>query len=98
MTPEQTEKVRSFFLGEKPFRENTTNHLLPDIPPPCTNATMEESIKEMEQELNEFFASFENNPQHKTVNPFAGEFNYEEWVQLLHKHFVHHLGQFGLAN
>ena len=98
LTPEQTEKARSFFLSEKPFRENTTNHLLPVVPYPFSNATIQDAIKEMEQELNEFFSSFENNSEHKTINPFAGEFNFEQWVHLLHKHFVHHAKQFGLID
>ena len=56
LTPEQTEKVRSFFLSDKPFRENTTNHLLPDVPPPARNASMVDSITEFDKELDLFFA------------------------------------------
>jgi len=97
LTPEQTEKARAFFLSEKPFRENTTNHLLPDVPPACVNATMEEAILEFERELKAFLDSFEHS-QRTTINPFAGEFGFNEWVHLLHKHFLHHARQFSLID
>ncbi len=96
LTPEQTEKVRSFFLSDKPFRENTTNHLLPDVPPPARNPSMVDSIAEFDKELDLFFAEFEGDDTRQTLNPFAGPFGFKEWVQLLHKHFVHHAKQFGL--
>ena len=97
LTPEQTEKVRSFFLSDKPFRENTANNLLPVEPNPVRNSSMENAIREFEEELNEFFSMFENSSR-TTINPFAGEFNYEQWVHLLHKHFQHHARQFGLVD
>ncbi|MBI3502769.1 MAG: hypothetical protein HY063_13340 [Bacteroidetes bacterium] len=96
LTEELTEKARKFFLGDKPFRENTTNHLLPVQPNPVRNLSMENSIKEFETELNEFFSMFEDS-QRTTINPFAGKFNFEQWVHLLHKHFQHHAKQFGLS-
>ena len=95
LTPELTEKARNFFLSDKPFRENTTNHLLPLTPYPTRNASMENAIREFETELNEFFSMFENSKR-TTINPLAGEFNYEQWVHLLDKHFHHHAKQFGL--
>lgn len=96
LTPELTEKARRFFLSDKPFRENTTNHLLPVDPYPIRNSSMENAITEFETELKEFFTMFENSSC-STINPFAGAFSYEEWVHLLHKHFQHHARQFGLS-
>jgi hypothetical protein len=98
LTPEQTAKVRSFFLSDKNFRENTTNHLLPDIPHPWEYPSMKSAIEALDKELEEFFTSFGNDPSRKTINPFAGEFGYEEWLHLLHKHFMHHARQFGLVS
>ena len=97
LNEEQTEKARKFFLSDKPFRENTTNHLLPVEPYPVRNSSMENAIIEFENELKEFFSMFENSSR-TTINPFAGEFNYEQWVHLLHKHFQHHARQFGLSD
>ena|ERR1051326_8739608 len=96
LTEEQTEKARKFFLSDKPFRENTTNHLLPVEPYAIRNSSMENAIKEFDDEVKEFFSLF-NDLARTTINPFAGEFNFEQWVQLLHKHFQHHARQFGLS-
>ena len=95
LTPELTEKARKFFLSDKDFRENTTNHLLPVEPYKVRNPSMEDAVNEFETELNAFFSIFQNS-QRTTINPFAGEFNFEQWVHLLHKHFHHHARQFGL--
>lgn len=97
LNEEQTEKARNFFLSDKPFRENTINHLLPSDPPPVRNSSMKNAVKEFEAELNEFFFKFQD-PSYVTINPFAGEFNFEQWVHLLHKHFQHHARQFGLSD
>ena len=96
LDPERVIKVRSFFLSDKPFRENTSNHLLPAVPNPFRNGSMDDARDELQRETNEFFASFENNSERSTINPFAGSFKFEEWIQLLHKHATHHLIQFGL--
>lgn len=97
LNDEQTEKARQFFLSDKPFRENTLNHLLPAEPSPVRNSSMEDAVQELETELNEFFCMFRDTSC-VTINPFAGEFNFEQWVHLLHKHFQHHARQFGLSD
>lgn len=98
VTPEEhREKMHSFLISEKPFRENTRNALLPEAPPPVRHATVEEAINELQAELNYFFAVFQNAPAQTTRNPFFGDLNFEENVQLLHKHAQHHLRQFGVA-
>ena len=90
-------KSYAFMMTDKPFRENTKNPLLPDMPPPVTNNTMQQAIEELKQELNYLFERYENNPGLRVNNPFFGDLNFEEQVQLLHKHAIHHLKQFGLV-
>lgn len=97
LPPEQSEKVRAFFLSEKLFKENTKNSLLPETPFPVRNANITDAIHELEIETMEFELFFCQHPLNTTVNPLAGPFNYEEWVQLHYKHLVHHLRQFGLV-
>lgn len=94
--PEQLEKMRSFVMSDKPFKENTRNPLLPEVPAPVKNTSVEEAIKELQQEINFFFAVFEKNNLQVTRNPFFGDLNFEENVQLLYKHALHHLKQFGI--
>ncbi|MFI5186978.1 MAG: DUF1569 domain-containing protein [Chitinophagales bacterium] len=46
--------------------------------------------------MNDFFDFFLADPGIKTLHPAFGELNFEEWVQLHHKHVKHHLKQFGI--
>jgi hypothetical protein len=95
--PEHVQKVRDFILSEKPFRENTVNPLLPEVPAPVKNISTEEAINELQKELDYFFSVFEKNNLQVTRSPFYGDLNYEENIHLLHKHALHHLRQFGVT-
>jgi len=88
LTPaEHLQKAQDFLMSEKPFKENTPNPLLPEVPPPVRNISMEVALKELETEIDF---------QQRTLNPFFGDLNFEQNVQLLHKHALHHLKQFGI--
>lgn len=96
-TPEeQVPKFQEFLMSEKPFRENTHNPLMPEIPAPVRNKSMEDALTELQQEIDHFFSVFEANEHLITRNPFFGDLNYQMNVQLLHKHAAHHLRQFGV--
>ena len=88
--------MQGFLESEKPMRENTPNPLLPDVPPVARHTTKEAAIAELQCELDHFFAVHEKEAGRKTPNPFFGHLNYEQHVQLLHKHGTHHLRQFGV--
>jgi hypothetical protein len=92
--PEHLEKMRSFLESEKPFRENTVNPLMPEVPAPVRNPSKAEAVKELKEELTFFFSVFEKNNLQVTRNPFFGDLNYEQNIQLLYKHALHHLRQF----
>ena len=97
LTPsDQLRKAQDFLMSDKPFRENTPNPLLPEVPPPVRNISIEEALKELKKEMDFFFSIFKENNQQQTLNPFFGELNFEQNVQLLHKHALHHLKQFGV--
>jgi hypothetical protein len=93
---EQTAKNRSFMLSEKPFRENTPNPLLPNLPPDSKHRDLESALTEYVSEVNAFLSHFSDRPELKVTNPFFGDLNFDEWVHLLHKHVSHHLRQFNL--
>ena len=96
VTPEENlQRLRDFIFSDKPFRENTPNPLMPVLPPPVRNASINDSIRELQQEINYFFSEFENNKHLITRNPFFGDMNFEENIHLLYKHALHHLKQFG---
>ena len=99
ITPaENLQRMRDFVMSDKPFRENTSNPLLPEVPAPVKNHSVEEALQELDSEIKFFFSVFEKNNLQVTRNPFFGDLNFEQNVQLLHKHAVHHLKQFGVSN
>lgn len=97
LTPaEHLDKMRAFLESDKPFKENTKNALMPEIPAPVRNPSKDEAIKELKKELEFFFSVFEKNKLQVTRNPFFGDLNYEQNTQLLYKHALHHLKQYGV--
>lgn len=97
ITPaENLQRMRDFMMGNKPFKENTKNPLLGEEPQPLRYRTIQAAIGALQQELIYFFEAFEKKPDLITRNPFFGDLNFEQNVQLLHKHTLHHLRQFGV--
>ena len=96
VTPdEKIPAMQSFMESDKPFKENTRNALLPEEPIPVKNADKESAISELQQETDHFFKVHESDKERKTPNPFFGHLGFEQQVQLLYKHAMHHLKQFG---
>ena len=96
LTPEQVQRSQAFLMTERPFKENTPNQLLPDVPPPVKHASMKDAIAELQKEIDDFFTVFSGNDTLRFSTPFFGDLNFEEQVQLLYKHCTHHARQFGL--
>jgi hypothetical protein len=94
--PEKLSAMREFLMSEKPFKENTKNILMGEEPAPLRYKTVQAAIGALQQELIYFFEAYADNPQMIIRNPFFGDLNFEQNVQLLHKHALHHLKQFGV--
>jgi hypothetical protein len=94
--PANLERMREFMMSNKPFKENTRNPLMGEEPAPLRYKTVQGAIGALQQELIYFFEAFEKNPGLVTRNPFFGDLNFEQNVQLLYKHALHHLRQFGV--
>ena len=97
-TGDQLEKNRTFLFSEHPFKENTDNPLIPKEGLLHRQKDLAASINKVQQELNYFFGAFESNPALKTTNAFFGELDYNQNIQLLYKHAMHHLKQFDLVS
>jgi hypothetical protein len=95
--PGNLAKMREFLMSEKPFKENTKNPLLKEEPSPLRYKTMQAAIGALQEELIYFFEAFEKTPNMLTRNPFFGDLNFDQNVQLLYKHALHHLRQFGVV-
>jgi hypothetical protein len=97
-TPEEhVPKMQAFIESDKPFRENTRNPLMPEVPAPVRHKNSSAALEALQQDINEFFNVFTNNEHHTTLNPIFGDLNYQQNIQLLYKHAVHHLRQFGVS-
>jgi len=94
--PEHLPKFKEFLMSEKEFRENTKAPVLPDDPLPVRKKDLPEARKELEQEVNDFFNFFKDDPEKTTLHPVFGDLNFSEWVLLHYKHVKHHLKQFGI--
>ncbi|RYZ23710.1 MAG: hypothetical protein EOO16_03920 [Chitinophagaceae bacterium] len=95
--PEQLPKLLAFLESDTPFRENTHNPLMPEVPAPVRHRTIQAAFDELQEEIDHFIAAFRGNPHALTLNPFFGELNFQQNVQLLYKHAVHHIRQFGVT-
>lgn len=99
VTPEANlSKMKEFLMSEKEFRPNTKNTMMGEEPLPLRNSSVIEAIDELEKELKDFEKYFIANSDSTITNPFFGDLNFEEWIQLLHKHAIHHLKQFGVIS
>jgi len=94
--PENLRLMQEFMMGDKPFKENTINPLLGEEPAPLRYKTIQAAIGALQQELIYFFEAFEKDHGLITRNPFFGDLTFEQSVQLLYKHALHHLRQFGV--
>ncbi len=98
VTPaEHLGKLREFLMSEKPFKENTKNLLMGEEPATLRYRTVQASIGALKEELICFFEVYEKTPELIIRNPFFGDLDFEQNVQLLHKHALHHLKQFGVV-
>ena len=94
--PDHLARLREFMMSDKPFKPNTKNALMGEAPAPLQYKTVQAAIGALQEELIYFFEAFEKNPGLITRNPFFGDLDFEQNVQLLHKHAIHHLNQFGV--
>ncbi len=94
--PDHLDRMREFLMSDKPFKENTNNPLMGEEPSPLRYKTIQAAIGALQQELIYFFEAYEKNPEMVIRNPFFGDLNFEQNVQLLYKHALHHLRQFGV--
>jgi hypothetical protein len=91
------QKMQEFLMSDKAFRENTLNPMMPEVPVPVRNKNIDDAFAELQKEVDYFFMVFEKNPHQLTRNPFFGDLNFQQNVQLLYKHALHHLRQFGIT-
>lgn len=85
-----------FMMSDKPFKENTKSPVLPEEPLPLRTHTIQAAIGKLQEEVIAFFEAFDKNPALRTTHPVFGDLDFNENVQVLYKHTLHHLKQFGV--
>ena len=97
VTPEEhIPKMQSFVMSDKTFKENTVNVLMAEEPVALQFESMKDALWNLQNEIDDFFDVYQNEPDKIVLNPFFGPLNFEMQVSLLHKHALHHLKQFGV--
>lgn len=96
VSPAQLQKMQEFLVSDKPFKKELKNPLLAEEPASLRFNTVQAAIGSLHEELIYFFEVFEKDQGLTTRNPFYGDLNFEQNVQLLYKHALHHLRQFGI--
>lgn len=93
-SPEITEKMHRFMMSDKQFRDNTPNSKLPEEPLAITTDSIVQAIGNLREEIDLMVNVYQEDNSLRLMNPFFGMLNFDEQVQLLHKHAIHHLRQF----
>lgn len=64
---------------------------------PLACASKEEAIESLMGQIDDFYEFYAQNPEATPIHPYFGPLNRSEWEVLHHKHFYHHLKQFGMV-
>lgn len=95
----EAERYRMFLDSDEPMAPNTKNPGMPDEEPPATRKPdLASAIEMLEDEIQQFFRYFEQNPGACPVHPLFGPLSYHQWLQFQTIHIKHHLRQFNLIS
>jgi len=64
---------------------------------PLAFATKSEAIDALLGQIDDFYDFYAQNPEATPIHPYFGPLHRAEWEVLHHKHFYHHLKQFGMV-
>jgi oxepin-CoA hydrolase/3-oxo-5,6-dehydrosuberyl-CoA semialdehyde dehydrogenase len=95
-SPEKIPALKRFLLSEKPLPKLFENPALGKGLSALKYRSLDEALEKLKVEIDDYHLYFKKNPDSKTVNVTFGELNKDEWDVFHHKHFKHHLSQFGL--
>lgn len=93
---EKLQASKEYLMSDKEFKQGAKHPNLKETPEPFKTKNLIDAYETFVMAINEFFEFFKANPGKTTLHPSFGELNYEEWVHLHYKHFMHHLKQFDL--
>ncbi len=87
-----------FIYTEIEMPKGLKSSTMGDNPEPLEFENLQDAIKDLNEQLNDFEHYFKNNPDACFIHPRLGFLNHKEWIVLHNKHFTHHFKQFGLIS
>ena len=94
--PEKLPTLKKFLMSSRPMPKGFVNPVIGPDNLPLNYSSLDEAKNKLEEEIEDYYRFFEENPDAKPVNATFGELNKDEWGHFHKKHFTHHLEQFGL--
>jgi len=86
---------QQFLLSDKEMAKNIAVPFTKELIE-LRNDELELAIDEFTDEWLNFIELYENNPDASVVHPYYGALDFNLWLKMHDKHFVHHFKQFGL--
>lgn len=88
--------MKGFLFSNEPIPKGTTFFLTGRKLPSHINSNLEDAIKYLINEIDDFEKYFAENLTSKPNHAVFGNLNKEEWIIYHNKHFTHHFKQFGI--
>lgn len=95
--PEKWQTLKRFLLSSRLLPKDFLNPIIGANLLPLEYKNLDEAIKILSQEVDDYYKYFEEKPGLLLINPTFGELNKAEWEVFHDKHFTHHLSQFGIV-
>jgi oxepin-CoA hydrolase/3-oxo-5,6-dehydrosuberyl-CoA semialdehyde dehydrogenase len=91
---ERLPAMQAFLMTDKLFKPEIKNAMMGEEPAPVKNDNTNDSLDELQSQINRFYERFQQDQNLVVRNPIFGDLNEELWTRLLYKHCIHHLHQF----
>ena len=86
---------QQFLLSDKEMAKNIAVPFTKDIIE-LRHDELELALDEFTEEWMNFTEYYENNPSASVIHPYYGDLDFNLWLKMHDKHFMHHFKQFGL--
>jgi hydroxymethylglutaryl-CoA reductase len=86
---------QQFLLSDKEMAKNIAVPFTKELIE-LSNDELELAVDEFTDEWLNFIELYENNPDASVVHPYYGALDFNLWLKMHDKHFMHHFKQFGL--
>ena len=86
---------QQFLLSDKEMAKNIAVPFTKELIE-LRNNELELAVDEFTDEWMNFTEYYENNPSASVIHPYYGDLDFNLWLKMHDKHFMHHFKQFGL--